>query len=157
MKEASLTVLVFVLVFAFVFTAVQPASAAAGFVVSTATANRNGSVVVYLEYSSTPFFASTTTFVHGIGYYTFCAPSGAGLLKCTVNGEIARRHADQTAYIIMNGSADNKAFFTVPEYEQKEKCQTNGDVGFKSAAQCCDDGWYGGGIVGAPCPPNNND
>ncbi|MBV6397318.1 MAG: hypothetical protein HFACDABA_02929 [Anaerolineales bacterium] len=154
MKEVSATALVFVLVIAFVFTAVQPASAAAGFVVSTATANRNGSVVVYLEYSSTPFFASTTTFVQGIGYYTFCSPSGSGLLKCTINGQIAKYHANHTAYIIMNGSADNKAFFTVPEYEQKEKCKDsppNNDASYKESSQCCDD-WYGGGIVRAPCP-----
>lgn len=122
MKKLIPTTFTLVLVFAFLFTSAGPVSAAAGFVVSTATANKNGSVVVYLEYGATPFFANTATFAQGIGYPTFCSPSGAGLLKCTINGQIAKYHADQTAYIIMNGSDDNKAYFVVPELEERERC-----------------------------------
>lgn len=122
MKKLTSISFALVVVLAFLFTSVRPASAAAGFVVSTATANKNGSVVVYLEYGATPFFANTATFTQGIGYPTFCSPSGVGLLKCTINGQIAKYHANQTAYIVMNGSDDNKAFFIVPELKEQERC-----------------------------------
>lgn len=130
MKRAISFSVTMIAVLAFVLGAANPAGAAAGFIVSTAQASRSGSVVVYLEYTTTPFFAFTTTFAKGIGYPTYCHPSGSTLLKCTINGQLAKHHANQTAYIIMNGSDDNKAYFIVPEVPEKpgRDCQ-----------ECCPD------------------
>ena len=133
MKKSVLVLSALISVLALVLIAVNPVAAAAGFVVSTASANKNGSVVVYLEYSTTPYYMVTTTFSQGIGYPTTCSPSGAGFLKCVINGQLAKYHADQTAYIIMNGSDDNKAYFIVPELPERQRRDTCGDD------QCCGD------------------
>lgn len=119
MKKAISTSISMFAALALILIAAQPAAAAAGFIVSTAQATRSGTVVVYLEYSSTPYYAVTTTFSQGIGYFTACGPSGSGFLKCTINGQLAKHHANQTAYIIMNGTEDNKAYFIVPEVPEK--------------------------------------
>ena len=134
MKKPVLFLSTFLSVLAFLLVAVNPAAAAAGFVVSTATASRSGLTIVFLEYSTTPYFGVTTTFSQGIGYPTSCGPAGNGLLKCVVSSQLAKYHAGRTAYIIMNGSEDNKAFFIVPEAPpQKEKKGECGDD------QCCED------------------
>lgn len=134
MKKALSVSLSIVCALAFLFGIVSPVSAAAGFVVSTATASKSGLTIVFLEYSTTPYFAVTQTYSQGIGYPTTCGPAGNGLLKCVVSSQLAKYHAGRTAYIIMNGSEDNKAFFIVPEAPvQKEKKGECGDD------QCCGD------------------
>lgn len=134
MKKPVLFLSTFLSVLAFLLVAVNPAAAAAGFVVSTATASRSGLTIVFLEYSTTPYFGVTTTFSQGIGYPTSCGPAGNGLLKCVVSSQLAKYHAGRTAYIIMNGSEDNKAFFVVPEAPpQKAKKDDCGDD------QCCEE------------------
>ena len=134
MKRSVLFLSTFVSVLAFLLVAANPAAAAAGFVVSTATATRSGLTVVYLEYSTTPYFGVTTTFSQGIGYPTSCGPAGNGLLKCVISSQLAKYHTGRTAYIIMNGSEDNKAYFIVPEAppEKPKKGECGGD-------QCCND------------------
>ena len=145
MKKSVLFLFTFVSVLAFLLVAANPAAAAAGFVVSTASATRSGTTVVYLEYSSTPYFAVTTTYSQGIGYPTACGPSGSGFLKCVISSQLAKYHADQTAYIIMNGSEDNKAYFTVPEFEQKkDPCQ---EENVNPRARCCQNPGFN-----TPCP-----
>jgi len=132
---------------AFLLIAASPVGAAAGFVVSTAQATRSGTTVVYLEYSSTPYFAVTTTFSNGIGYPTTCGPSGSGFLKCVISSQLAQYHANQTAYIIMNSSEDNKAFFTVPEFEpKKDNCREQTPTA-PTRAKCCQNPGFN-----APCP-----
>lgn len=133
MKKSMLTFATFIGVLALLLATVNPVGAAAGFVVSTVNVTKGGTVVVFLEYSTTPYFAVTTTFSKGIGYPTACGPAGNGLLKCVISSQLAVYHANQTAYIIMNGSDDNKAFFIVPEAPEKPK------KGDGCGNECCED------------------
>jgi hypothetical protein len=113
MKKSVLIFSTLLSVLALALIAANPV-AAASYSVNAVQLNNNGKVIVYVEAGSSPYFSNTVT-VSGFSVYpTTCVPNGAGVLACSIQGQIAQQHGGQTAYIIMNANGD-KAWFVVPE------------------------------------------